>query len=214
MNNISVKMIEVPSGGKNEVFLIDEKPLYEIIEESLKNRIEAFKELMPLDDLAICFTNDFDFDGDARFMNYILDMEKAITPILSCPEDMDFTCEVLVADVVKTKDKVFWKRIGRVDHSKEISSKDEIYYGISYLEGYTDEDFKKYGDNIALEKVGSVAWKEWIGANYSEELFRRRKNYTFGYYQNEENIDWLVDTNFEFDRRQYEQLVKECLKLN
>ena len=215
MNTLSVKQIQIPSGGKNEVFLVDDKPLYEIVEERIKDNKEITKNypnLFPIDDLAICFTDDFDFEGDSRFMKYVLGMEKAITPILSCPEDMDFSCTVLVADVIKTKDKVCWKRIGIVNHDNEISSEDEKIYGISYHEAYTDEDWKKYGDNIALEEVGSDAWYDFICANYGEEIYRRRKNYTFPYYQDEKNIDWLANLNFEFDRKQYEELIKECYK--
>ena len=102
-----------------------------------------------------------------------------------------------------------WKRIGRVNHSGE-NIEDEKRSGILCIEAYTDEDWKLYGDNIALEKVDSQAWGDWIGENWSEEIYRRRVNYTFPYYQNPDNIEWFADCEFEFDRKEYDAVVRGC----
>ena len=79
-----------------------------------------------------------------------------------------------------------------------------------YLISYTDEDWEKYGDNIALEEVDSGVWCDWIGKNWTEELYRRRINYTYPKYQDEENIDWIAECNFVFNRKDYDRLVESC----
>lgn len=211
MNHIEIRKIMIPSGYKTAVFMIDEKPLYEyIIEWYGQQKIMPQNiPFAPVDMLEITWTNKYDFEGDARFMKYILQQDKAITPILSCPDDFDFTCIILVAEVIKMNNKVIWKRIGRVDHSDE-SFEDEKCSGILCLEAYSQDDWDTYGDNIALERVDSYEWKEWISQNWSEELYRRRVNYTYPYYQNENHIIWVAECNFEFDRKDYDSVVESC----
>lgn len=170
---------------------------------------ELLKSISPIDDLEICWTNEYDLKGDDRFMRFILNQEQAITPILSCPEDFDFSCIVIVADVEKQHDKVLWKRIGKINHSTE-SFEEEKSKGILYVESYSEEDWMRFGDNIALEEVDSPKWYEWISNNWSEELYRRRINYTYPYYQNEKNIEWFAICDFEFDRTEYDTLIAKC----
>ena len=84
----------------------------------------------------------------------------------------------------------------------------ELCSGILHLESYTEEDWEKYGDNIALEQPRSEAWKRWISENWDEELFRRRMNGTLLYYQNEKHIVWLKEPGWVFDREAYESCVE------
>ncbi len=209
MNRIEIKKLLISTGYEIDAFFIDGKPLYKYILKWLDHNSGLMKELTPVDDLAITWTNDFDFDGDARFMRYVLEQNHAITPILSCPDDLDFSCIVIVADVMKFDDKVVWKRIGSVDRSGE-SFEEEKNCGILFLEAYTQEDWELYGNNIALATIDSNEWGKWISENWSEELFRRRINYTYPYYQNQSNIKWFAECNFEFDRNEYDALVKKC----
>ncbi len=105
-----------------------------------------------------------------------------------------------------TKDSVYWNRIGLVQH-KDYDFSIEKTKGIADLDAYTDEDWERYGDNIALAEVDSAEWTEWISANWDEELFRRRMNYTKPSYQNEQNILWFATLNWEFNRERYEQQI-------
>ena len=68
--------------------------------------------------------------------------------------------------------------------------------GILCLEAYSDKDWEKYGDNIALENTTSDLWNEWITENWEEELYRRRINYTLPYYETEGKVCWLQDLNW------------------
>ncbi len=209
MNKIEIRNTIIPSGDETMSFFIDGRPLYQYINEWIVEKPELVQSLSPSDSLAICWTADYDYEGDFWFMKYVLNQNKAITPILSCPDDFDFSCIVIVADVVKQDDKVIWKRIGKINHSSE-SFEEEKRSGILCVKAYSEEDHTRYGDNIALANADSPEWCKWIGENWSEELYRRRINYTFPYYQNEENIEWFAACNFEFDRWEYDMLVERC----
>lgn len=169
---------------------------------------ELKQPIAPVDNLALTLTAAFDHDGDARFMRFLMQKEKVNLPILSCPEDMDFSCVIIIAEVEKTEKNVYWKRIGKINHSIE-NFEEEKEHGIVFVDSYTDEDWNRYRD-IAFMKVNSPEWCDWITANWSEELFRRRTNYTYPYYQNDNNIDWIYNCNWYFDRRQYDALIASC----
>ncbi|MBR5682363.1 MAG: hypothetical protein IKW96_03645 [Ruminococcus sp.] len=199
MNTLEIKTITTSKGYENDVFLIDKKPLHEYLR-------RADSELS--DGLAITWNGEFENDGDARFMRFLLQKDKLNLPILSCPEDMDFSCTVIVADMEKTENTVKWKRIGRVNHSVE-SHKEQKEHGIVFVDTFSDDDWITYRDAAFLE-VDSYEWREWISANWSEELYRRHINYTFPCYQNEENIDWLSECSWCFDRKEYEKIASSC----
>lgn len=211
MNTIEIKTMPISKGSDNECFCIDEIPLHEYLIKWYKElgMGEIQQPLAPADDLAITWNASFDYDGDARFMRCLLQKDKLNLPILFCPDDLDFSCVVIVAKVEKTDKNVLWKRIGNVNHSIE-NFEEEKEHGIVFVDAYTDEDWSKYKD-AALLRVNSNEWKEWISSNWSEELFRRRMNYTYPCYQKDENIDWIYECNWCFDREQYEKLVASCI---
>jgi len=211
MNKIEIKDQCLSTGVKIKSFFIDDRPLYEYINEWTAEKKDLLQSISPTDDLAICWTENYDYEGNAKFMRFVLDQNNAITPILSCPDDLDFSCVVIVADVIRQNDKVIWRRIGKVNHAAE-SFEQEKRSGILCVEAYTEEDRIRYGNNIALAKVDSPQWCEWVSENWAEELYRRRINYTFPYYQKEENIEWFATCNFEFDKQAYDSLVENCYK--
>ena len=210
MNTIELKKIITSQKYENDSFVIDGKPLYEYLtkwyEELRLGQIQ--KSLAHFDDLVVTWTASFDNDGDARFMRWLLKKDKLNLPILSCPDDLDFSCIVIVAEVEKTVDHVYWKRIGRVNHSIE-KLEEEKEHGIVFVDTYSDEDWKKFAD-AAFMRVNSAEWREWISTHWSEELFRRRINYTYHCYQDDRNIDWIYDCDWCFDRIEYELLVSSC----
>lgn len=148
------------------------------------------------------------WEGDIRFVWSVIGMDSAVLPLLLCEEDLDFSCIVIVAEVEKTKDVVCWNRIGYVLHEKE-DFEEEKKNGILNTYVYSPEDWEQYGGNIALEKVDSPLWKQWISAHWEEELYRRRMNYTLPFYQTEGNIQWIKNVRWEFPRGEYEEMVNQ-----
>lgn len=195
MNTLEIENIITSNGFENEAFIIDKKPIHEYLNEADREHFDL---------LQITWNGEFENDGDARFMRFLMQKDKLNLPILSCPEDMDFSCIVIVADIEKTENTVLWKRIGRINHSIENRQKQKEH-GIVFVDSYSDEDWITYRD-VAFLKVDSYEWNEWISSNWSEELYRRHINYTFPCYQNEKNINWLFECNWKFDREKYEKL--------
>jgi hypothetical protein len=210
MNTIEIRKLTTSQNSENDCFVIDGIPLHEYFTKWNKELDlgEIQKSLASADDLAVTWRASFDNDGDARFMRWLLEIEKLNLPILSCPDDLDFSCVVIVAEVEKTEDQVFWKRIGMVNHSIE-KLEEAKEHGIVFVDTYTDEDWEKYSD-AAFMQVDSYEWREWISTHWSEELFRRRINYTYPCYQDDRNIDWIYDCNWCFDRKLYDALVSAC----
>ena len=209
MTTLEIKNITISKGYENECFFIDGIPFQDYMKKWYwKNDNGIPQPLAPFDDLAVTWTAGFDNDGDARFMKWLLGKDKLNLPILSCPDDLDFSCIVIVADTEKTDDHVLWKRIGMVNHSAE-DKEQAKEHGIVFSDNFTDEDWEKYMD-AALMRVGSHEWNEWISENWSEELYRRHINYTYPYYQDDRNIDWICDCSWCFDRKEYDVLAASC----
>ena len=100
MNKIEIRNLFLSFGYETKTFFIDECPLYEFINKWLVEKQQLLQSMVPSDDLAICWTTNYDFDGDSKFMRYILNQNNAITPILICPEDLDFSCIVIVITLI------------------------------------------------------------------------------------------------------------------
>lgn len=208
MNHIEIRNTARTSNYVNLCWNIDGEPLYGYLNRWMSEykNDKTVNMMRPFDDLCPAWTKELDWSGDVRFVWELIGREHAILPLLLCPDDLDFTCIVIVAEVEKTKDFVYWNKIGYVNHENE-SFEEEKRNGILNTDNYTDKDWERYGDNIAWTNVNSEEWCKWISENWAEELYRRRMNYTYPYYQTEGNINWLYEMNWCFDRPEYEKMV-------
>lgn len=111
-------------------------------------------------------------------------------PILLCPDDLDFSCTIIIAKVTKTGQGVVWENIGKVTNDN-YSLEEELQSGILCTDKWSDEDWKKYAATLAWCKVESNEWLEWISANWDDEQWRRLQNYTKPYLQDDNNISWF-----------------------
>lgn len=119
---------------------------------------------------------------------------------------MDLSCIVIIARIRKENNHVYWDKIGLLKHESE-DFNIEKNSGILLIETYTDDDWNNYGDNIALAKVDSKEWRDWISKNWYEELLRRRRNYTKPYMQKDENINWIENVSWCFNEKDYQTCV-------
>lgn len=200
MNQIEVQQVNKNENWTEFEWFIDGIKLSQYLDKNKCPNVESFNELCP------AWIKSLDFYGDVRFIWKLINQEKAVVPIYMCPEDLDFSCIVIVVEVEKKEDFVYWKRVGRVNYDN-YDFYEERLHGILDLESYTDDDWEKYGDNVALSKVCSNEWSNWISENWDEELLRRRINYTMPYLEDENNIIWFANLDFSFARNQYEQMV-------
>ena len=210
MNKLEIKNVIISKNYENECFFIDDIPFHEYLKKWYEELdLGEIKQLLaPADALAITWKASFDNDGDARFMRWLLKKDTLNLPILSCPDDLDFSCIVIVAEIEKTDDHVFWKRIGSINHSIE-NREEELEHGIVFVDNYSDDDWKEYADE-AFMRINSPEWLEWRSSHWSEELFRRHINYTYPCYQDDRNIDWIYECSWCFDRKEYEAVVASC----
>lgn len=56
-----------------------------------------------------------------------------VSPILMCPDDCDFSCTLVVAEIEATEDVVTWKRIG-MDNSSTFNNKSNVGTDVIWFE--------------------------------------------------------------------------------
>ncbi len=209
MNHIKIQKTITPYGYEEDYWCIDGKILPDYLDEHITESADEYlKDLGSFMGLCPAWSKELDFKGDVHFVWELIRRDNStILPILLCPDDLDFSCTVIVVEVEKTKDFVYWNRVGYVLHDNE-DFEEEKRSGILCLEAYSDGDWEKYGDNIAHENTNNHMWKKWISDNWEEELYRRRMNYTLPYYETEGNVCWFQDLNWCFVRDEYETMVR------
>ncbi|MBQ8983887.1 MAG: hypothetical protein IJ079_09910 [Lachnospiraceae bacterium] len=213
MNHINVTEVKTQYGYTENYWTIDGVDLPTLLDlhvkdtddDYIKSEIKSFAGLCPAWNL------DLEWRGDVRFVWKLIGMDSVTLPLLLCEDDKDFTCIVVVVEMEKNSDFVYWNRIGYVLHDNE-NFDDEKKSGIMDLEKYSEDDWEKYGDNIALAEIDSKEWRQWINEHWDEELYRRRMNYTLPYYKKAENIKWFVQTDWVFDCNEYESMVDKFRK--
>lgn len=209
MNEITVSPVTTPYGYEEHYLLVDGISVAELTDRFVReNGDNDLKRFRSLNGLCPAWGPGMQNRGEIRFIHQLLWQEEPVNlPILVCEDDLDLSCIVIVAAVRKQGGAVFWDRIGYVDHSEWDPGR-EMVSGILCLEAYTEDDWARYGDNIALEQVRSRDWRLWISEHWDEELYRRRMNYTLPYFQDERHIRWLKDTEYAFDRTAYENCIR------
>ncbi len=160
MNHIEVKEIQTPYGYKDNYWVIDGRALPEYLNTwALESQDEYLKSIGSFLGLCPAWHKDITWAGDIRFVWKLIEMDSTVLPLLLCEDDLDFSCIVIVVDVEKTKDFVYWKRIGYVLHEKENT------------DSYSDEDN------------------------------------TLPFYQTAGNVCWIKNTEWVFDKSEYDQMV-------
>lgn len=210
MNCIEVKSVQTQYDYNEDYCVIDGIPITTYLDQHQPNSLSMFGSLLGLlpawsGRLVSQWENDFVWEMANS-------QEELNVPILVCEDDCDLSCIVIVAHIRKAGDTVYWDRIGVLDHSNTISQEYE-QSGILCLEAYTDDDWERYGDNIALEAYGSSAYWNWVAENTYEENIRRLRNYIKPYMQREENIEWTWSPNWAFERKDYEAMLRQYQKL-
>lgn len=208
MNHIDVAEIKTQYGYYENYWTIDGVALPNLLDLKIKDIEDDFvkSDIKSFLDLCPAWNLDLEWRGDVRFVWKLIEMDHVPLPLLLCPDDRDFSCIVIVVEIEKNKDFIYWNRIGYVLHEKE-DFDEEKRSGILDIDKYSDDDWEKYGDNIALATVDSEEWMKWISEYWDEELYRRRMNYTLPYYQKEKNIKWIAQTDWMFESCEYERMV-------
>lgn len=196
MDKISAEVIRTEYGHDELNIVVNGKPVGDFLYE--KTGFSKTKALYP------AWGSSLNCKNESKFIWELLDNQKETLniPIFVCPEDLDLYCIVLVAKTSVTHREVCWEKIGCIlkdnyDFNKEAQS------GILNVEAWSDEDVEKYCGTLAWCNVGDVEWSTWISENWNEEKMGRLHNYTYKYYQNDENIEWYEVPRLKFLKEDY-----------
>ncbi|RGZ00439.1 XRE family transcriptional regulator [Clostridium sp. AM58-1XD] len=209
MNRINMELVKTVYSYGEHYWVIDGRPVVQYVDEAvMEGRCPGLKAFGSLLGLMPAWTGELEWKADNQFVWEMIDAPETLNiPILVCEDDCDLSCIVILAKIRKTGRFVYWDKLGLLKRENENFDL-EKKSGILCLEAYTDEDWAKYGDNIACVKFDSNEYWEWVSEHWDEELIRRRRNYTKPYMQKDENIDWFLESGWIFDRTEYEQMAK------
>lgn len=214
MNHIKVKNIKTCYEYPEYYWIIDGKPITVYLDGYVQNNLgNSLSGMGSMLGLLPAWGGKLIFQWENDFIWELVDCaEDANVPILVCEDDCDLSCIVIMVHIRKVRNRVYWDRIGRLDHSNG-NLQEEQQSGILCLEAYTDEDWEKYGDNIATERYGSREYWKWVKENCYEEHIRRLRNYMKPYMQKDENIEWMQELNWEFDAKEYQIVTEQYREL-
>jgi hypothetical protein len=85
--------------------------------------------------------------------------ETTVCPVLMCPDDCDFSCSLVVVEILNQKGIIYWKRFG-IDNTF-ITSADEAGTNVSWLKNQLELKFIKAEYLMMLE-----AFRYWV--NYTD----------------------------------------------
>ncbi len=214
MNHIEVRKIKTCYEYSQNYFIIDNIPITTYIDSFVKEKdnssLSGYGSLLGL---LPAWSGELEWQWENDFVWELVDSNEELNvPILVCEDDCDLSCVVIMVHVHKEEGKVYWDRIGALSHNN-YNRQEEQKCGILCLEAYSEDDWAKYGDNIATEKYGSEKYWEWVNANCYEENIRRLRNYMNPYMQDDENVNWIKDVDWIFDENEYKGVIEKYRKI-
>ena len=200
MNKIEAK--QIPSFNRQVLSIfIDDKILGEIV--SAKAGDSRYKDLWCAWLLKNC--QELWEQHGGYIWELIENKQNCNLPILLCPDDMDFWCTIVVAQVRYYDDIVVWEKIGteagKCDRNKWSES------GIWYLEKWSESDWDLYDGTLAWLYPEDNAWDEWCSVNWLDEEKRRLWNYFHPYFNDDNNIKWFNCERLVFSLDDYNACV-------
>lgn len=126
MNKIEVKLGKTPYVVNEHLMIyIDYSPLHEIISTHIDE--EHYDGLVST--LLNGWMNDKLEEKIVQDRLISTDNIKVNLPILMCPDDCDFSCSIISAEMIKTKKLIYWNKFG-----VDISPAPELYPNIKATE--------------------------------------------------------------------------------
>lgn len=213
MNHIAAKHIKTCYDDTEYYWIIDDTPITVYIDQYVQLMdIKPLLHFGSLLGLLPAWSGELIWQWENDFIWELVDSHEDLNvPILVCEDDCGLSCIVIVAHIRKTANNVYWDKIGLLDHSN-MMAKQYQESGILCLEAYTNEDWEKYGDNIATEQYGSSQYWQWVSENCYEEHMRQLRNYIKPYMQKEENIQWIWEPKWQFKKQNYNEVVEQYRK--
>ena len=129
-------------------------------------------------------------------------------PLLVCGDDLDFGCIIIVVKIKWLGNRVIWSKFGTVKRDADFHENYENS-GIRKVENWSDDDWKKY-NSIAYDLIyDEKFFIEWCRKNCYEEVYRRTWEYYHKYFNDDKNIEWIGEVNFQFDIEEYRKVFSQ-----
>jgi len=143
-----------------------------------------------------------DEDQERKYIWTLLEEKREVNvPVLLCPDDMDFSCVIIVAQVCFAQDTVTWGKIGCVTGKFDVKKWRES--GIQNIDSWSDDDWQLYGGTLAWADSDDEIWQRWWSEHWPDEEMRRIWNYYHPYFNDDQNIKWLDCGPFVFSISDY-----------
>ena len=119
MNSITVNNVKTCYDYSEYYWLIDDKPVTYYLDECIQNNpASELSNMGSMLGLLPAWGGELEWQWENDFIWEMVDScEELNVPILVCEDDCDLSCIVIVAHIRKDNDKVFWERIGHLNHS-------------------------------------------------------------------------------------------------
>ncbi len=214
LNILSVKLIQTRYHYKEWYWIIDGIPVVNYLEEHVMQEIKEKVEFRgSFLGLMNAWTGKLIDKVENIFVWKLVEsMEEINVPILVCEDDCDLSCIVIVAHIRKSETYIYWNKIGIIDW-RNYSFKKEKMSGVLWIEAYTEEDYDKYGATFLNISLEDEEYKDWYSSHYEEEMLKCKQNYMKPYIQKEENIHWLVETNWKFEKGNYDFMIEQYRRI-
>jgi len=214
MNHIKMEYIKTIYNYQEYYPVIDHKPLPYYLDAYIQEgKCPGLQKFSSMLGLLPAWEGKLLWKGENDFIWELVDSDESLNvPILVCEDDCDLSCITILIKIRKTKSIVYWDKIGSANW-KNWDEETAKRSGIALIEAYTEKEWEKYGDTIAWEPYGTKEFWDCVSKNWDEELLLRHRNYTKPFLQKDENVDWIVDLNWEFDALEYNHMVEEYRQL-
>lgn len=152
MNSIKAK-IQKSEYGYNDYLqiVIDGNYIDELLEEKFPSNL--YKGLVPT------ITSWMECKSERKIVwDRIIPMinSSANAPILMCPDDCDFSCTIIVAEIENLGNKIIWKRLG-IDKTKyENNCPEKIGSNVEWFQKIEQFEFEFYEYRNVIDKFETI----------------------------------------------------------
>lgn len=191
-----------------ETLYINGKTLDECLYDITNNN--QYLNLMPAWSNALWGDDSYDIEEKFYLFDLLMNQIESNVPILLCPDDFDFSCTIVVVKIKYLEDSVLWENLGIV--KKDNFSLDEWKQsGYQNLKTWSIEDWDTYGDDYAVLGINDPKWHILWSKEWKEENKRRIYNYWHQYFNDDENIEWINNCQYIFEKDDYVSTVKRLM---
>lgn len=206
MNNIKAEIQKSEYGYIDYLqFIIDDEAIDEILEKEYPDNF--YKGLVPT-------INSWMENNKEREVvwNRILPLENEVknAPILMCPDDCDFSCTIIIAQIENKGDRILWNKIGLDQTKFEYNYPNGIGTNIKWFESIPKYEFDiiEYKNVVnefeIMMSLEDIEWKIlfWLESlNETETIPKSIEAMNFGIFESDDEFTIYLSGSNSFDEK-------------